>query len=242
MPSAEERAFFDRIRDEPADAGPRLIYADWLEENGQPDRAEFIRLQVALDRLADDDPRRPALRERERLLRDANETRWAADLAPLVSGCEFRRGVIDSISVDPSQFLSAGVAIFNLAPVRKVRFHEVRDRLVNLVQSPLLRNIRELDLTGNESLGDSGPILLGRSKHLVRLDSLSLSVTELGDKGLQALANSPVFADLHSLDISGNGQAGGSARLGVPGFRALANSPHLTQLERLDVSGNSLSD
>ncbi|MBO0697996.1 MAG: TIGR02996 domain-containing protein, partial [Zavarzinella sp.] len=30
MPSAEERAFFDRIRDDPADDGPRLIYADWL--------------------------------------------------------------------------------------------------------------------------------------------------------------------------------------------------------------------
>ena len=55
MPSAEERAFFDRIRDEPAEDGPRLIFADWLDENGQPDRAEFIRLQVALERLPDDD-------------------------------------------------------------------------------------------------------------------------------------------------------------------------------------------
>jgi len=242
MPSADERAFFDRIRDEPAEDGPRLIYADWLEENGQPDRAEFIRLQVALERLEEDDPRRPDLRERERLLRDANEHRWSADMIPLVSGYVFRRGVIDSISVDPNQFLSSGAAIFDLAPVRKVRFFEVRDRLVKLVQSPLLRNVRELDLTGNESLGDSGPILLGRSKHLVRLDTLSLSYTELGDKGLQALAESPVFAGLRALDISGNGQAGGTARLGLPGLRALANSPHLRQLDLLDVSGNYLSD
>lgn len=30
----------------PDDDGPRLICADWLADNGQPDRAEFIRLQI----------------------------------------------------------------------------------------------------------------------------------------------------------------------------------------------------
>jgi uncharacterized protein (TIGR02996 family) len=235
MPSADERAFFERIRDEPADDGPRLIYADWLEENGQPDRAEFVRLQVAVDRLADDDPRRAELRERERVLLEANEKRWAADLAPLVTGWEFRRGVIDSVSVDTNQFLATGAAIFELAPVRKVRFFDVGDRLAKLVQSPLLSHIRELDLSGNE-LGNRGPILLSKSKHLVRLDALDLSFNEFGDKGLQALADSPVLGTLRSLQITDNGG------FGVPGLRALANSPHLTELIRLDVSGNSLSD
>jgi uncharacterized protein (TIGR02996 family) len=240
MPSADERAFFDRIRNEPADDGPRLIYADWLEENGQPDRAEFIRLQVALERLEEDDRRRPELRERERLLRDANEARWAADIASLVADWTFRRGVIDSVSVDANQFLSTGTAIFDLAPVRKVRIFDVGDRLAKLVQSPVLRHIRELDLSGND-LGNRGPNLLGRSKHLVRLDALNLSFTELGDKGLQALAESPVFSTLRSLQISGNGQSV-TARLGLPGLRAVANSPHLTELTHLDVSNNNLSD
>ena len=30
------------------DDTPRLVYADWLDENGDPDRAAFIRTQVAL--------------------------------------------------------------------------------------------------------------------------------------------------------------------------------------------------
>jgi uncharacterized protein (TIGR02996 family) len=235
MPSAEERAFFDRIRDEPADDGPRLIYADWLEENGQPDRAEFVRLQVALDRLPDDDPRRTELRERERVLLEANEKRWSANMAPLVTGCEFRRGVIDSVSVDTNQFLDAGAAIFELAPVRKVRFFGVGDRLSKLVHSPLLRHVRELDLSGNE-LGNRGPIFLSKSKHLVRLDVLDLSFNEIGDNGLQSLADSPVFRTLRSLQITDN------ERFGVPGLRALADSPYLTELIRLDVSGNNLSD
>ena len=33
---------------EPGDDGLRLIYADWLEDNGDPDGAEFIRVQLAM--------------------------------------------------------------------------------------------------------------------------------------------------------------------------------------------------
>lgn len=32
----------------PQDDTPRLIYADWLDENGEPERAAFIRLQIEL--------------------------------------------------------------------------------------------------------------------------------------------------------------------------------------------------
>lgn len=37
-----------RILENPADDATRLVYADYLEENGEAERAEFIRLQVEL--------------------------------------------------------------------------------------------------------------------------------------------------------------------------------------------------
>src|SRR4051812_31952597 len=40
--------FLREICEHPDDDAPRLIYADWLDENGQPDRAEFIRVQIEL--------------------------------------------------------------------------------------------------------------------------------------------------------------------------------------------------
>jgi uncharacterized protein (TIGR02996 family) len=40
--------FLRAIISNPADDGPRLVYADWLDERGQPERAEFIRLQIEL--------------------------------------------------------------------------------------------------------------------------------------------------------------------------------------------------
>jgi uncharacterized protein (TIGR02996 family) len=39
------------ILEAPAEDTPRLVYADWLDENGQPERAEFIRVQCELPRL-----------------------------------------------------------------------------------------------------------------------------------------------------------------------------------------------
>ena len=36
-------AFLAAIIESPDDDGPRLVYADWLEENGHPERAEFLR-------------------------------------------------------------------------------------------------------------------------------------------------------------------------------------------------------
>lgn len=42
------------IFEHPADDAVRLVYADWLEENGDCERAEFIRVQVELARLDDE--------------------------------------------------------------------------------------------------------------------------------------------------------------------------------------------
>ena len=234
MPPDDERAFFDPIRDAPADDGPRLIYADWLDEHGQPDRAEFVRLQCALDRLPDDDPRLADVRDRERQLADTHAARWAADVAPLVTGWAFRRGVIDSVSVTADQFLAHGATVFDLAPVRKVRFLDVGEHLAAVVQSPLLRHVRELDLSGN-ALGDRGPTLLARSPHLGRVAALDLGFTDLGAAGLTALADSPALGGLRSLRLNDN------PNLDARSIRALAESPHLAELVDLDLSGNGLS-
>ena len=43
--SNQEVAILATIHEDPRDDTSRLVYSDWLEENGQPDLAEFIRLQ-----------------------------------------------------------------------------------------------------------------------------------------------------------------------------------------------------
>ncbi len=45
------------IWENPDDAGLRLIYADWLDEHGFPERAAYVRFQHELDHVPEEDPR-----------------------------------------------------------------------------------------------------------------------------------------------------------------------------------------
>jgi uncharacterized protein (TIGR02996 family) len=73
------QALLRAILREPAEDTPRLVYADWLDENGQHDRAEFIRVQVALskptlgpDGTGDSDERYRLTRRESQLLADGD--------------------------------------------------------------------------------------------------------------------------------------------------------------------------
>ena len=44
-------ALMRAILADPACDTPRLVYADWLEENGEAERAEFVRIQVRIGEI-----------------------------------------------------------------------------------------------------------------------------------------------------------------------------------------------
>ena len=74
----QHEAFLHAILEAPEDDAPRLVYADWLDDHGQPARAEFIRLQCALAKLPPDAPQRPEMRQREEELLSLHSWEWAA--------------------------------------------------------------------------------------------------------------------------------------------------------------------
>jgi uncharacterized protein (TIGR02996 family) len=59
-PEDQQATFLAAIRDDPEEDGLRLVFADWLEEQGDT-RGEFIRVQCALAGMDGDDPRRDEL-------------------------------------------------------------------------------------------------------------------------------------------------------------------------------------
>ncbi|QJW95795.1 TIGR02996 domain-containing protein [Frigoriglobus tundricola] len=144
-------AFVRAIVAEPEDDTPRLVAADFLEENGDPDRAAFIRVQVALARLEASDLRRSpeadALRKKERaFLGPRSETRlfWGMDACPELvrvpaarpasplagihpAGAEcltWRRGFVDSVRCPAAEWLRHGAAVRKRNPVRWVALDE----------------------------------------------------------------------------------------------------------------------
>ena len=101
-------AFLQDILANPEDDTPRLIYADWLEERGDP-RGEFIRVQCRLARMPADDRRWPLLEQLERELLERHQDKWLGSLRPSLARWSFRRGFLDMIAVPASLYLQRAV-------------------------------------------------------------------------------------------------------------------------------------
>src|SRR5881275_1349595 len=95
----DEIAFLRTILEDPDADGPRLVYADWLEEHGETARAEFIRVQIELARLGPTDERRTPLQERESELLKRYARRWQRRVGTWVRDVQFRRGIIEYVRV-----------------------------------------------------------------------------------------------------------------------------------------------
>jgi uncharacterized protein (TIGR02996 family) len=93
--SPQLHALLRACKETPLDDLPRLVLADWLEEQGDADRAEFVRTQVRLAALPWYEPEVPELEARQaELLRQHGEAWLASPRATGLPGCCFRRGMI----------------------------------------------------------------------------------------------------------------------------------------------------
>jgi uncharacterized protein (TIGR02996 family) len=77
----EDTAFLRTLHDDPTDAVTRSVYADWLQEQGDPAsgaRADFLRAEDELTALPAEDGRRAALQARLQELAGALDSNWLA--------------------------------------------------------------------------------------------------------------------------------------------------------------------
>ena len=99
-----ETALLRTIRDMPDEDTPRLVYADYLEEEGNAPRAEFIRVQCALARLPEGDPQRHALEDRQHELLAEHECAWLGippDATDELTEWTFERGFVHEVAASP---------------------------------------------------------------------------------------------------------------------------------------------
>jgi uncharacterized protein (TIGR02996 family) len=252
-------AFLQAILEDPDDDGLRLIFADWLEEQGQP-RGEFIRTQCTLAGLPPGDRRRPLLEAREQQLLARHRDQWLGSLRSLAYLWGFRRGFAEEITLPATAFLSHADTIFRSTPVLLARLLNSASCLDELASSPYLARLTALHLTDNR-IGNAGLMTLLETADLGRLATLRLGNNGLGDAGVEALAECPRLGSLTTLNLRqnsiGNGGAHalamspylggltalylGNNQIGPAGAQALAESPYLRRLETLELA-NSGSD
>lgn len=197
----------------PDDDTPRLVFADWLQEHDEDERAEFIRVQIEAARLPAG-KKRAAKEARAKELLDAHEKQWAKQIKRFVEkpfagpAYEFRRGFIETVAVRPVKFLEDIDDLFELAPLRGLHFFD-SGSIDWIAGCERMLSIRELNLSGCvlSSSGSDVPQVL-RSKYLANLVSLDASGFDdnghLDNRGLTAIANSKHFQKLERLDLGGN--------------------------------------
>lgn len=89
---SDENALLAAIAAHPLDDTPRLVFADWLDERGDPAdvaKAEFIRVQCELAQLPASDPRYPALVKREKALLTDWRKVWTKPLKKYATDVNF---------------------------------------------------------------------------------------------------------------------------------------------------------
>ena len=90
MDPVEER-FLGMLREDPADDTTRIIYADWLEAQGEHDRATYLRVVCKLADTSVHRKKAPQLRERLVKLATASEAAWRAIVSrPAVDKCDIQ--------------------------------------------------------------------------------------------------------------------------------------------------------
>ena len=139
-------AFLRAIINDPDDDLPRLVYADFLDETGDPDRAEFIRVQCRLAGTEEHDPHFRKLEDREHALLAANEWKWFRERAGL-NEWVWRRGFVDEVA-DGHSDRESSETLFAAQPVQrwKVQTRDLHRELVLSKES--VARLKHFDSSG----------------------------------------------------------------------------------------------
>jgi uncharacterized protein (TIGR02996 family) len=228
---SEKDDLLQAICERPDEDDRRLVFADWLDDHGDADRAELIRVQVTLARAGPDSPDRPALAERERRVLKKNRKRWLAEGPSWAARGEMVRGfLVPRLKENVEKFVKRKATALRPFPLWCFTLTGVEKRAELLAGCPLLARAVELNLTSN-AIGPSG----AKQLRAPRLRSVDLGGNRLDDDAAPALAEAPWLEGVTVLNLRNNWlrDAGGAA---------LVASTRLGRLEELDLGDNNLGD
>ena len=223
----DREALVAAIAERPRDDSPRLVYADWLDEHGQSERAEFIRLQCRAARL------RPGSVGRADALRAADdltaghESDWLGEWATRLVTWDYRRGFLRRVRMTAEQFLAHGDALFRAEPVRRLELVKVpagwthdhgdpleADAIRAVVRHPAFAGVRELAVVNSFGHEDVETWLtsLAAAPHVTRLRAFGPATGfrlhnefsdrfGLGEPAVAAFCAAPHLRTLRSLDL-----------------------------------------
>jgi uncharacterized protein (TIGR02996 family) len=182
---------------------PRLVFADWLDEQGQTERATFIRAQVLVATTPTDSPERRRAAQTAARLERALGQQWAGPLAEQVFEWQYRAGFPDLVGVTATQLQQHGPDLFAQWPIRSLTVTQLAGQLDVLQVIPPDNGITRLALLGARLT----PAHLGPLVALDRwpcLRTLSLAYNFLDDSIVDWLITHPFFTRLERIELGAN--------------------------------------
>lgn len=265
----DERALLAAIWDNPHDDLPRLVYADWLDETGEPAkvaRAEFIRVQCELAKMDEDGPMWKELKARQDVLWDANKAYWKVGPVKRYWG-RFERGfpILSLFELSMEQLLRAGSRRLCHSPLWRHHYGVSFQHFNPLLVWPYLH---KLELFAMSMMRAETSLSKGWAKRMAECEGLR-NVAELAFVQCPVTANDlGILLDawrgrtlrelwLNDCRVGDDGltllahhpAATGlrifraySAGFTAVGAKALADSPYLNRLVEVTIATNHLGD
>lgn len=230
----QERALIAAVRAAPDADEPRVVYADWLQQRGEP-RGELVMLQleIAAGRGT------PAIEAREQELRAQHGQRWLAELGLAPGEGRFERGFVETVGlVDATvaRLMAVVASVADAGPLRTLSFRGAdgadgrlsSSALATLFEAPWLAHLTtlelkhcQLDTAAIEQIAHANP----------RLTALALDDNPIEDDAVEILARSPIAQRLQVFSYERCGLAARGVDAIAAGF---------TQLVALDISETGL--
>lgn len=214
------------ILDNPENIESRLVYADWLMEQGDP-RGEFIRLQCALS----NDMYNDELRRKEQSLIRKYRKKWLKGygIAKRLQ-CNFENGFIKELHINAKQFIEYPADLFSYEPIERLYIiHIDKNDLDKVLRNKVLNRISAFHLRRNP-IGVAGMNILVDTNNFINLKELDLSYGKIGVRCAPMLEriNSGNMPKLEYLKMNRD-------RIGDRGFYALLNSESVSEFSKLEL-------
>ena len=191
----DEQAFLRAAQAQPDDDTLRLVYADWLEEQGEASQAAFVRLQVNRSRLDVFDPDRAALLQQEARLLQKHKRYWNGRIhrelhrrglpglidarRGLIRKWDYHRGMIARVAVTADGLVEHHEVVSALGPVQALDLLGWSDWTPALV--PLFAGLKAVALRWPD------PTAVGWITHTRRLEAALVGMGASGLLGAVAL-------------------------------------------------------
>lgn len=216
----EALEFEDAIRAEPENLDLRLVAADWYEEHGDP-RAEFIRVQLALQNLPSKHEWRKEMEGRERALLAENHKRWNAPIhrrlnqsgmkglirsrRGKIRGWKYQRGFVEELSVDAGLYLQHHAVLRQVGPICTLK-------LWNTSFQQLMQ--------------------IATDAEFADVSGLDLQLHQFGDNAIQMFLGAVNTSQIRLLNLAGNSLTNATAET--------VSKCDWTSLQRLVLSQNAI--